>query len=153
MRRALKLPVTFGLLFSFFACGGADDANSEMDPEPEVSTQPSITVRIVSPQAGSEVGRDVRVVLETDGIEIVPISPPVPGTGHHHLYLDSDVTSLSDVIPAGDPMIVHKGDGSTGHTFEGLEPGPHRIIALVANPAHIPLDPPVTDTVNFTVGN
>jgi len=152
MSRPPTLLVVSMSLTGLLACGGAEEAASEMDPEPEVAAESSITVRIASPQEGAEVGPDVRIVLETDGIDIVPISPPVPGTGHHHLYLDTDVGSFSAVIPAGDPMIVHKGDGSTEHTFEGLAPGSHRIIAVVANPAHIPLDPPVADTVTFTVG-
>ncbi len=153
MRCPLSHFVVLTSLVGSVGCGSADDGNTRSDPEPEVSTSPAITVRVVSPQEGAQVGPDVRVVLETTGIEIVPISPPTPGTGHHHLYLDTDVGSFSELIPAGNPMIVHKGDGSTEHVFEGLAPGPHRIIALVANPAHIPLDPPVADTVNFTVGN
>lgn len=152
MRHPLSTLVLFSPLSIALACGGADDGKVETDAETAVSAQPTITVRIVSPQEGAVLGSDVRVVLETEGIEIVPISPPVQGTGHHHLYLDSD-PSFSGVIPAGDPTIVHKGDGSTEHTFEGVGPGEHRIIALIANPAHIPLDPPVADTVNFTVGN
>ena len=151
MSRPLTLPAVSMSLVGFFACGGDREASTEMDPEPEVSVQSSITVRIATPRDGAEVGPDVQVVLETDGIDIVPISPPMQGTGHHHLYLDTDVPSFSTVIPAGDPMIVHKGDGSTEHTFQGLAPGSHRVIAVVANPAHIPLDPPVADTVHFTV--
>ncbi len=151
--RSLFTSLTFIALLSVSAACGGDQSESDSDPEPEVSVEPAVTVRIVEPAEGGTVGSDVRVVLVTEGIEIVPITPPIPGTGHHHLYLDADVVAWDEVIPAGDPMIVHKGDGSTEHTFEGVAPGPHRIISVVANPAHIPIAPNVADTVNFTVGN
>ncbi len=131
------------------ACGGGEEAEPVADAAP--APAPTVTVQIVEPAEGATVGPDVRVVLRTTGIEIAPIDPPVPGTGHHHLYLDADLTPLDQVIPAGNPNIVHKGDGTTEHTFTGVAPGRHRIIALVANPAHIPIAPPVADTVMFTV--
>ncbi|MCG8469381.1 MAG: DUF4399 domain-containing protein [Gemmatimonadetes bacterium] len=151
--RRLSSPFSIACVGLLVACAGSDQAEVEPDSEPEASAAPGVTVRIVSPEEGATVGPDVTVVLETEGIEIVSITPPVPGTGHHHLYVDVDLTPLDQMIPQGDPQIIHKGDGSSEHTIEGLAPGPHRIIALVANPAHIPLDPPAADTVNFTVGN
>ena len=138
------------------ACGGgeqAEDAEMAEEMAEEMPADPAVTVRITQPEEGSTVGPDVLVVMETDGIEIVSITPPVVGTGHHHLYLDVDLTPLSDMIPQNDPQIIHMGDGSTEYTLEGLEAGEHRLIAVVANPAHIPLDPPVVDTLHFTVAN
>ena len=143
------------------ACGGgeqadADAAMAEAMPEEmaeEMPAEPAVTVRIAQPEEGATVGPDVQVVLETEGIEIVSITPPVVGTGHHHIYVDVDLTPLSDLIPQNDPQIIHMGDGSTEYMLEGLAPGEHRLIAVVANPAHIPLDPPVVDTLHFTVAN
>lgn len=142
------------------ACGGGEQAeDAEMAEEmPEamaeaMPAEPAVTVRITQPEEGSTVGADVMVVMETEGIEIVSITPPVVGTGHHHLYVDVDLTPLTDMIPQNDPQIIHMGDGSTERLLEGLAPGEHRLIAVVANPAHIPLDPPVVDTLHFTVAN
>ncbi len=139
------------------ACGGgeqAGDAETAIAEMPEeMPVEPAVTVRITQPEEGSTTGPDVVVVMETEGIEIVSITPPVVGTGHHHLYVDVDLTPLSDMIPQNDPQIIHMGDGSTEYTLEGLEAGEHRLIAVVANPAHIPLDPPVVDTLHFTVAN
>ena len=143
------------------ACGGGEQADADADmaeamPEEmaeEMPAEPAITVRIAQPEGGATVGPDVQVVLETEGIEIVSITPPVVGTGHHHIYVDVDLTPLSDLIPQNDPQIIHMGDGSTEYMLEGLAPGEHRLIAVVANPAHIPLDPPVVDTLHFTVAN
>ena len=138
------------------ACGGgeqAEDAEMAAEPAEEMPAEPAVTVRITQPEEGATVGSDVLVVMETEGIEIVSITPPVVGTGHHHLYVDVDLTPLSDLIPQNDPQIIHMGDGSTERMLEGLAPGEHRLIAVVANPAHIPLDPPVVDTLHFTVAN
>ena len=138
------------------ACGGGEQAEeAEMAEEmaEEMASEPAVTVTITQPEEGSTVGADVMVVMETEGIEIVSITPPVVGTGHHHLYVDVDLTPLTDLIPQNDPQIIHMGDGSTEYMLEGLESGEHRIIAVVANPAHIPLDPPVVDTLHFTVAN
>ena len=153
MRRLLLNTAACTFLFASVGCGGGEQADAEFDTEADVSVQPSATVQIISPAEGATVGTDVTVVLQTSGIEIVSITPPVPGTGHHHLYVDVDLTPLGEMVPQGDPQIIHQGDGSTERTIEGLAPGPHRIIAVVANPAHIPIDPPVTDTVHFTVAN
>ena len=138
------------------ACGGgeqAEDAEMAAEPAEEMAAEPAVTVRITQPEEGATVGPDVLVVMETEGIEIVSITPPVVGTGHHHLYVDVDLTPLSDLIPQNDPQIIHMGDGSTEYMLEGLAAGEHRLIAVVANPAHIPLDPPVVDTLHFTVAN
>jgi len=151
------IPVAFVAPLSLaVACGGgeqAEDAEMAAAPAEEMPAEPAVTVRITQPEEGATVGPDVLVVMETEGIEIVSITPPVVGTGHHHLYVDVDLTPLSDMIPQNDPQIIHMGDGSTEYALEGLAPGEHRLIAVVANPAHIPLDPPVVDTLHFTVAN
>ncbi|WP_419165355.1 DUF4399 domain-containing protein [Candidatus Palauibacter sp.] len=139
------------LAFLAVACGGGEQA--EADAAPEIAPEPMPTVRIVQPEEGATVGPDVMVLLETEGVEIVSITPPVVGTGHHHLYVDVDLTPLNEMIPQNDPRIIHKGDGSSEIMLEGLAPGEHRIIAVVANPAHIPIDPPIVDTLHFTVAN
>jgi len=142
------------------ACGGAADdpapeANEmgEMDAGAQEPPPVPASVTIVQPEDGSTTGPDVLVVLETEGIEIVSITPPVMGTGHHHVYVDADLTPLGEMIPQGDAMIIHMGDGAGEIQLEALAPGQHRLIAVVADPAHIPIDPPVIDTVHFTVSN
>ncbi len=131
------------------ACGGESEAGGEGGEEAEVA----IRVEIVEPAAGAMVaGPDVRVRLSVEGIEIAPIAEARPGTAHHHLFLDRDPTPWGEMIPLDVPRVVHMGDGRGEHTFTGLAPGPHRVIAVLADPAHFPLDPPVADTVSFTVG-
>jgi len=137
------------------ACGGeaAKDADSAQKVVPAPARAGQVTVSIDSPANGATIdAADVRVTLSVTGIEIAPVAEGRAGTAHHHLFLDRDLTPFDAVIPLDDPRVVHMGDGRSEHTFEGLAPGPHRVIAVLADPHHIPLDPPVADTVEFTVG-
>ena len=152
------MPAMLVVPITLIACGGGEETDVGMESDAggmeAAAEQASLpTVTIVQPEEGATVGPDVTVVLEAEGIEIVSITPPVVGTGHHHLYVDVDLTPLDQMIPQGDPRIIHKGDGGSEILLEGLEPGEHRIIAVVANPAHIPIDPPIVDTLRFTVAN
>jgi len=96
---------------------------------------------------------DVTVTLTAEGVQIVPAGEMASGTGHHHLYLDADLTAPGTPVPSVPGSIIHIGDGSAEYTFEGVAPGEHRLIAVVADGIHIPLVPPVVDTVMFTVSN
>jgi hypothetical protein len=111
-------------------------------------------VDIVEPANGATVSSPVKVVLKATGVEIVAATVERPGTGHHHLFVDHDVTVVNDTIPRGVTGILHLGRGQTEFVFDSLTPlaaGTHRIIAVVADWHHSPLKPWVADTVNFTV--
>lgn len=116
------------------------------------------SVAIVEPAHGAEVavadtaGADVQVRLTAAGITIAPASVREPGTAHHHLFLDLDPTPPGEKIPAGKTGIIHLGKGDSTFVFRGVEPGAHRIIAILADSAHVPLEPAAADTVRFTVG-
>ena len=141
-----------GLAVGLAACGG-ESAEDSSSAEAEMRAAPAASVTIVEPAAGAVIeGSAVRVVLTVEGIEIAPVAEARMGTAHHHLFIDRGLTPLGTIIPLDDPQIVHMGDGRSEHTFEGLAPGEHRVIAVLADPAHIPLDPPATDTVRFTIG-
>jgi hypothetical protein len=108
-------------------------------------------VTIVSPADGAfQEEREVEVVLSST-VPIVPAGDMTPGTGHHHLYLDADLGNVSLPIPTVPGSIVHLDDGSRVYTFENLGSGPHRIIAVLADGAHVPLQPLVVDTVEIVV--
>jgi Domain of unknown function (DUF4399) len=108
-------------------------------------------VKITSPKNGATVTGPVKVTLQATGVEIVPATVERPGTGHHHLYVDHDLTLDHDTIPKGRPGIIHLGRGQSEFVLDSLKPGPHRIIAVVGDWRHIPLNPLVVDTVKFTV--
>lgn len=109
-------------------------------------------VDIVQPVDEATVnGPDVRIVLSAAGVEIAPASEERSGTAHHHLFIDRPLTRPSDTIPAGVTGIIHLGRGQTEFVLQGLAPGTHSVIAVLANWAHLPLDPLATATVRFTV--
>ena len=110
-----------------------------------------VTVKITSPRNGATLSGPVTIKLHASGVRIAPASIEQPGTAHHHLFVDHDLTWLSDTIPMGSPGIIHLGRGQTEFVLDSLKPGPHRVIALLADWRHVPLNPLVADTVTFTV--
>jgi hypothetical protein len=111
-----------------------------------------VTVSITSPAEGDTVsGSAVHITLDATGIEIAPAADARPETAHHHLYLDVDFPATEAMIPAGTAGVVHLGQAQKEYHWEGVTPGAHRLIAVLADPGHIPLRPYVTDTVNFVV--
>ena len=149
----------FGSLL--WGCGAQDDSEVRSDPSATTGAAeadgaeaagPVGAVRIVLPEDGSVVeGPEVAVSLEVTGIVILPAGDTTVGSGHHHLYLDEDLTDPAMPVPVIPGRIVHLGDGSSSYVFEGVPPGDHRHIAAVADFAHFPLIPWVVDTVRFTV--
>jgi len=109
------------------------------------------TVKITTPARGATVSGPVKITLVASGVEIVPATDERPGTGHHHLFVDRDVTPTDDTIPRGVTGILHLGRGQTEFVLDSLKPGPHRVIAVVGDSKHRPLKPLVADTVRFTV--
>jgi hypothetical protein len=131
------------------ACG---DAPQSGEAQPEAAMIADATVTIAQPMAGSDVmGSAVTVRLRVTGVSIVPAGDLTPLSGHHHLYLDADLTAAGEPVPSVPGSIVHMGDASSEFTFEDVGPGEHRLIAVVANGVHMPLQPWVIDTVTFTV--
>jgi hypothetical protein len=132
------------------ACGGGEQA--QQDSSAATPAAVPITVMINSPTEGDSI-RDtaVHIVLGVSGIELAPAADQRAGTAHHHLYLDTDVGAAETPIPAGTAGIVHLGKAETEFHWDSVPPGPHRIIAVLADPMHVPLKPLVSDTVHITV--
>jgi len=130
------------------ACGGAaeDEAAPESAPAPAA---PSVTI-LAPPDGSFQEEKDVTVWLRST-VPIVPAGDMTPGTGHHHLYLDADLGDMTAPVPTVPGSIVHMGDASVEYVFENVASGPHRLIAVVADGAHVPLQPLVVDTVELVV--
>lgn len=138
------------------ACGDTSpaddmDAGAADTPQPSAETSaPERSVTIEAPAAGDTVpAGSVEIVLSVDGIQVVPAGDSTPNSGHHHLFLDADVSPAGEPIPAVEGSIVHIGDGSSTYTFENVAPGEHRVIAVLGDWQHVPLDPMVSDTIVF----
>lgn len=116
-----------------------------------VACSDSASVQIVLPAEGPfEEGSSVMVTLEVSGLTIAPAGTTDPGTGHHHLMIDRDLPVGGLPIPSF-PGQVHLGQGQLEYEIEGLDAGEHRVIAVVGDGTHIPLDPWVVDTVRFVI--
>jgi hypothetical protein len=155
MSRVLSLALV-GTVFLLTGSGcGGSDPRPETDASEPASAEdvaPRASVSILEPSQGAEVSGDALTVrMEAVGVEIVPAGALVPGTGHHHLYLDEDLGEAGVPVPTVPGRVIHLGTGVSEYTFEGVAPGPHRLIAVVADGLHVPLDPWVVDTVTFTV--
>ena len=136
--RACLIVISAGA--AMIACGKKEPATSD------------VTVSITSPTEGDSVsGSAVHITLDATGIEIAPAADARPETAHHHLYLDVDFPAVETAIPMGAAGVVHLGQAQKEYHWENVPPGPHRIIAVLADPGHLPLKPWVTDTVNFVV--
>lgn len=144
MRIASSLALTLALA----ACSSPDADVGET--ERDVSEAPA-SVGITFPADGDTVSAGpLTVTLAATGVEIVPAGDTTSGTGHHHLYLNAEFVDASVPVPTVPGSIVHMGDASSEFTFDNLEPGEHRLIAVVADGLHVPLQPLVVDTVVFT---
>lgn len=148
--RATVLAATLCVLAA--ACGGpseGDELAGAASEESPVAAAPSVT--IVSPAEGAfQEEHEVDVFLRTT-VPLAPAGDMTPGTGHHHLFLDADIGDVTVPIATVPGSIVHLGDGSDSYRFEDVGSGPHRLIAVVADGAHVPLQPLVVDTVHFVV--
>ena len=54
-------------------------------------------------------------------------------------------------MPTIPGQVIHLGTGVSEYTLEAVAPGPHRLIAVVADGMHVPIQPWVVDTVAFIV--
>ena len=146
-----RFAVVAMMAVALVGCGGdGGDQSQEAAPEADAAPAPG-TVTIVEPADGAELDAGpVLFVMETEGVEIVQAGNMNPGTGHHHLIVDADV-DWTLPIPNDPGVHYHMGLAQTEFTVEDLTPGEHRIIAVVADGVHIPLDPPVADTITVVV--
>lgn len=136
------------------ACGSGSEESASADTAAPAASAGggAVSVSITMPAEGDTVrGNAAHVMLSASGIELAPAAQQRPGTAHHHLYLDTDVDDATAAIPMGQANIVHLGQAETEYHWANLTPGTHRIIAVLADPLHVPLQPLVADTVTFVV--
>jgi hypothetical protein len=81
----------------------------------------------------------VRMGLRNMGV--APRGTDVPGTGHHHLIIDTELPAMGEPIPS-DRNHLHFGAGETETRLE-LAPGKHTLQLLLGDQDHTPHVPPV----------
>ncbi|MEZ4422849.1 MAG: DUF4399 domain-containing protein [Gemmatimonadota bacterium] len=150
--RRFATPLTMMVGMALLACGGAEQAEPGADgmaggaPEAEAP----MTVRITEPAEGATLEGPFRVAFEVEGLTLVPAGTDQPRSGHHHLLIDHDIPPSGQPIPSTEGYI-HMGQAQPETMVEGLAPGEYRLIAVVADFAHVPLEPLVVDTIHVTV--
>lgn len=98
---------------------------------------------IIAPADGAKVKNPVVVRFGLKGMGVAPAGIQVENTGHHHLFVDTDLPSdLSKPIPALENKIIHFGKGQTETTLT-LTPGKHTLQLLVGDYLHVPNATPV----------
>ena len=108
-------------------------------------------VFFITPRDGATVSSPVTVQFGLEGMGVAPAGVERPGTGHHHLLIDTDtLPPAGQPIPADDNH-VHFGGGQTQTSLD-LPPGEHTLQLIVGDHYHIPLSPSVTsEQITITV--
>ncbi len=111
----------------------------ERSPSP-----PGAEVYIISPKNGAKASNPVTIRFGLKTMGIAPAGTKIEGTGHHHLFIDTDLPKdMSQPIPpAVENKIMHFGKGQTEVTLT-LPPGKHTLQLLFGDYVHVPQTPPV----------
>lgn len=143
----------FAVLAVGTACAPAADKPDSTMPATDAPRVAERMVSILSPADGDTVvGAEVKITLGATGVTIEKAAGThVEGVGHHHLFLDDDVSPAGAPIPLPTAKIIHIGTGATEYTFTGVAPGTHRIIAVIGHGDHVPMADAKADTINIVV--
>ncbi|MGD9752657.1 MAG: hypothetical protein AB7W59_16845, partial [Acidimicrobiia bacterium] len=110
------------------------------------------TIKIVSPKPGDTVSGEFDVVVEVENFNLDPNlfgKPSLLGYGHWHANLDTAEGPMMGMMT----MLGMSGTTTFKASTEGMAPGEkHKLIAIVADNGHAPLNPMVTDEIDITVG-
>jgi hypothetical protein len=111
---------------------------------PTVSPSPAgAEVYFIGLADGATVSSPVVVHFGLKGMGIAPAGIQVENTGHHHLFIDTDLPAdLTKSIPAVPDKVLHFGKGQT-ETSLTLSPGKHTLQLLLGDFTHTPNNPPV----------
>lgn len=124
----------------------ANTAVSQQPAPTSVTAAPAMSaeVYVIAPNDGARVHSPVTVRFGLKGAGIAPAGVKFDNTGHHHLLVDTDLSSLKldAPLPASD-KIVHFGKGQT-ETELKLEPGKHTLQLLFADYSHTPFSPVIS---------
>ena len=98
---------------------------------------------IIAPADGAKVKSPVVVRFGLKGMGIAPAGIKMDDTGHHHLFVDTDLPAdLTKPIGVVENKIIHYGKGQTETTLT-LGPGKHTLQLLVGDYLHTPNATPV----------
>lgn len=115
-------------------------APAAMAAEP---SPPGARLYIVWPKNGTVIkGGKFWLRMGLRGMGVAPAGVQVPGTGHHHVIVDSELPPMDEPIPT-DANHLHFGKGQTEARIE-LPKGEHTLQLLLGDAGHVPNTPPLT---------
>lgn len=106
-------------------------------------------VYFIEPKDGATVTSPVHMKFGVDGMTVAPAGTMTPGTGHHHLLIDSKALPEGTVIPANDTSL-HFGKGQTEADVP-LSPGDHTLTLQFGDGAHRSYGPDMAQTIKVHV--
>jgi hypothetical protein len=107
-------------------------------------------VYFVRPHDGDVLeGPVITLVMGVKGKEIRPMGRIIPGTGHHHLIINSEVIRRGRLVPKRRES-MHFGDAQTEVPIR-LPKGEHKLTLLFANGLHISYGEKWSQTIHITV--
>lgn len=136
--------VRTSLAISAFCLPIAALATIVASPSPALAQQAlpeGAKVYILWPYDGAVIRGAFWVRMGLAGAGVAPAGVEKPGTGHHHLLVDTPLPSLDDPIP-NDQHHLHFGLGQTEARLD-LPPGKHTLQLLFADANHLPNKPPL----------
>ena len=140
------LATTLALMIQGCSGGGTDQ--QETSAAAPASETPQ--VYIVSPKSGDVCVSPVTVEFGIDDFLLAPAGTFDPGTGHHHLLVDTELPALDQPIPS-DANHLHFGKAQTETTLE-LAPGTHTLQLVLGDGAHVPHDAAlISERITITV--
>ncbi len=92
------------------------------------------SVDFIEPKNGATVPTTFKVKFAVNGMTVAPAGELTPGTGHHHLLIDTADIEENVSIPMDDKH-RHFGKGQT-ETEITLPPGKHKLTMQFADGAH-----------------
>ena len=106
-------------------------------------------VSFVEPKDGATVSSPFKVRLDVKGLTAAPAGDVKPGTGHHHVLINSDGYAKGEEIPFT-RRNLHMNQGQSEIQIT-LVPGTYKLTAQFADGAHKSLGPEFARTITVTV--
>jgi hypothetical protein len=127
--------ILLGVVVALVACGvGAQE---------RTVSPAGAEVYVIAPADGATVSNPVVVRFGLKAMGVAPAGIKFDNTGHHHLYVDTDVPAdTSQPVGTAENKIIHFGKGQTETTLT-LPPGKHTLQLVLGDYLHIPHNPPV----------
>lgn len=114
------------------------------------SSPPNAKAYIISPANGEVVSSPFKVKFGLHGMGVAPAGVDKANTGHHHLIINTQLSSFTRAIP-NDKNHKHFGGGQTETTLE-LPPGDHTLQLVLGDKKHVPHNKPVaSEVITITV--